>query len=86
MTPQEHELMIMMFARMHEAIEILKETLKSRGLWTDDDEKAFSHAVHADARKLLQNIGQAYIDYARIAKLAGVVVELPEPPAKLSPY
>jgi hypothetical protein len=73
MTNQEHELMIMMFARANEAIGILTETLKSRGLWTEDDEKAFAHMVHADDQKLLLYTAQARNDYLRCATSLGVV-------------
>jgi hypothetical protein len=72
MTQNEHELMVMMFARMHEAIGALKETMKSRALWTADDEKAFSHAVHFDDVKLIQYSAQALKDYLHAAKLAKV--------------
>lgn len=84
MTHEEHEMMLMLFARLYEAIEVLKETLRSRGLWTEDDEKAFSHAVHQDARKLLSSLTQAYVDYVRVAKIAGVatgLADVPDSPA-----
>ena len=74
MTKHEHELMIMMFARANEAIGILTETLKSRGLWTGDDEKAFAHAVHADDLKILRYVAQARSDYLKCATSLGVVL------------
>lgn len=81
MTPEEHQLQILMFARLYEAIEILKETFKSRGLWTDDDEMAFSVAVHADVRVTVKTTMQAYSDYTRIARNLGVATGLDAPPA-----
>jgi hypothetical protein len=72
MTPQEHELMILMFARMNEAIGIVVEALKSRGLWTADDVKAFSHATHADDQKILVYAAQARHDYLACARLCGI--------------
>jgi hypothetical protein len=73
MTAKEHELMLLMFARLYESIGILEETLKSRGLWTGDDPKAFSHAVHADDKKLLLYTSRARQDYVNIANQLGVV-------------
>ena len=72
MTKQEHELMLLMFTRLYEAIGIVEETLKSRGLWTGDDPTAYSHAVHADDRKLLQYATRARQDYVKIANQLGV--------------
>ncbi len=74
MTVKEHEFMILMFARVYESIGILTETLKSRGIWTGDDERAFSHAVHADMGNLLRFAAQAKRDYLALAKESGLVV------------
>jgi hypothetical protein len=73
---QEHELMVLMFARLQESIGIMAEAFKSRGLWTGDDPTAFSHAVHADDRKLLSYAAQAKKDYLACARLSGVVTGL----------
>jgi len=72
MTPKEHELMLLMFTRLYESIGIIEETLKSRGIWTGDDPKAFSHAVHADDRKLLRYAERARNDYVAFANQLGV--------------
>jgi hypothetical protein len=80
MTRQEHELMILMFSRVNEALGAIKETLKSRELWTADDEKAFSNLVHDDDKKLSSYFFQATKDYLRLAKASGVVTGL-EPPS-----
>jgi hypothetical protein len=76
MTPQEHEMMLLMFTRMNEAIGIVVEALKSRDLWTAEDVKAFSHATHYDNQKLLSYLLQARVDYLKCAKQAGVVTGL----------
>ncbi len=73
MTAKEHELMVTMFARLYESLGIIEETLKSRGLWTGDDPKAFSHAVHADDRKLLHYAERARTDYLTFANQLGVI-------------
>ena len=52
MESKEHYLMLLMFARMHECLYVITDTLKSRGLWTDDDQRAFPDAVHYDQRKV----------------------------------
>lgn len=72
MTNEEHLLMVLVIARMYEAVEIVTQTLKSRGLWTDDDEKAFAHAVHDDDAKLTALVQRAKRDYLLLAKMAGV--------------
>lgn len=80
MTKQEHELMVLMFARMYEAFSRIEETLKSRGIWTDDDEKAFAHAVHDDPRKLAQHTIAAWKTYLYFAKQSGVETGLESEP------
>jgi hypothetical protein len=72
MTKQEHELMILMFARMNEHIGIIEETLKSRGLWTGDDARAFSHAVHSDDEKISKFVTDARNTYVNWAKDLGI--------------
>lgn len=80
MTPQEHELMLTMFARMQEAVGILTEVLKRDGLLTGDDEKAFSHAVHHDPNRTVQFALQAWHDYQSCAAQVGVVTGLENGP------
>jgi hypothetical protein len=75
MTKQEHELMVLMFARLNESIGVIVETLRSNGIWTGDDSKAFSHAVHADEQKVLFYVSQARRDYFEFAKLSGVTLQ-----------
>jgi len=61
-----------MFARVYQRIGALTETLKSRGLWTEDDEAAFGHLVFADAAKLLEFSLRARSDYMKCAIEAGL--------------
>ena len=74
MTKQEHEMMVMMFARVNESIGIIVEALKSREIWTRDDVTAFSHATHADDRKIQHYVEQARTDYLQCAALSGVAL------------
>lgn len=72
MTKQEHELMITMFTRLYEAVGIIEETLKSRGIWTGDDPSAFAHAVHSDDQKIRNYVRRARSDYRAIVSQLGV--------------
>jgi len=75
--------MVMMFARMFQALAAITETLKSRELWTGDDEKAFNRAVHENNQLLLKCAAEALLEYERIAKLEGVETGLiPPQPAQ----
>jgi hypothetical protein len=76
MTPKEHELMVMMFARLNEAIGIIGDSLVSRGIWSGDDSRAFAHAAQADDRKLDFYFSQALKDYRSLAAQLGVVTGL----------
>jgi hypothetical protein len=83
MTPQEHELMLLMFAKQHEAIGILIDVLKSRNILTSDDDKAFAHVVHFDQKRLLQFTVQAWADYQKFAAQLGITTGLEKgPPPK----
>ncbi len=86
MTPKEHELMMLMFARMQESVGILIDVLKSRGIMTGDDEKAFSDAIHHDPKRLLQFVLQAHNDYQKCAEQVDLVTGLENgPPSAPNP-
>jgi hypothetical protein len=44
MTPDEHVLLLQLLFKQRQAIRILLDMLKSRGVLTEDDEKAFASA------------------------------------------
>jgi hypothetical protein len=48
MTPDEHKLIITMFAKQYQQIMVIIEILKSRGLLEGDDPMAFATVVHSD--------------------------------------
>ena len=75
MVAKEHDLMLLMFTRLYEAIGLIEETLKSRGIWTGDDPTAFAHAIHSDNRRLLAYATRARNDYVTLAKELGVVYD-----------
>jgi hypothetical protein len=74
MTPQEHQLMILVLARVNQTYLAITEMLKSREIITADDLKAFNHASFYDDRQVLAAVVQARTDYLKIAKQAGVEV------------
>lgn len=76
MTKQEHELMILMFARLNERIGVVIDALKSREVVTADDVPAFSHAARMDDQKMHLYVELARRDYIEFAALCGV-----EPPS-----
>jgi hypothetical protein len=82
MTKQEHEMMIMMFARTWQMFEILTAVLSSRGILTGDDMRAFAHAIHFDQSKTMKAVLQTWQDYQAVAIHSGVATGLEnEPPS-----
>lgn len=80
MTPQEHQLMVMMFARMNEAIGIVFDTFKSNGIWKEGDQQAFAAEVRLDREKSFGYFAQALADYTHCAASHGVETGLPTTP------
>jgi hypothetical protein len=76
MTKEEHTLMIMMFARMNEGLGAIRDILRSRGIISGDDLKAFRHAVYDDAVKIHEYFAQARMDYLTLANQQGVKTDI----------
>lgn len=72
MTTEEHMLMVLIFYKQRQAIQILIDMLKSRGTLTGDDEAAFSFAQTANAESSAEIYRQARKDYMTLAQAAGV--------------
>jgi hypothetical protein len=72
MTNQEHDMMVMMFARMYQTIGALANALKSREIMTAEDLQAFQFDAWADDKQTLRYVTQARSDYLKAARLAGV--------------
>ena len=85
MTNEEHQLMVLMFARWAQAMTTISDALKRDGIWTDDDERAFRTVVQFDDKKILECAALALTEYLKCAKQAGVHTGLDEPPAKQIP-
>jgi hypothetical protein len=72
MTPQEHKLMMTMFARQSQMLEILVTVMKREGILERDDIAAFTNIVTSDASlhdEILQSVAD---DYGKAAKYFGV--------------
>ena len=76
MTKEEHAFFLSMFSRVYEVVGVLEETLKSRGLWSEDDQKAFATVVHSDDERLLYYAQRAHNDYKALAKAAGLITDV----------
>ncbi len=76
MTTQEHKLMISMFTKIYESFGVIASTLTSRGIWTDDDAKAFASAVRFDRAKMENFADRASAEYLQFAIQLGVEVDL----------
>ena len=81
MNPQEHELMVLMFARLIQAMSTLSDALKREGIWTGADEQAFRAVAQLDDRRILECAALALTEYLKCAKTVGVLTGLGEPPA-----
>jgi hypothetical protein len=67
-TPEEHKLMITMWAKQYQQLKVVVEILKSRGLLEGDDPMAFATIVHSDAaanKALLQESAELYLQTAK---------------------
>jgi hypothetical protein len=68
MTPKEHLLLLTLIAKQAQHINLLLNVLKSRGIVTGDDARAFEFAASVDARAnaaLLQREKDSYLQVAR---------------------
>jgi hypothetical protein len=75
MTPQEHKLMMTMFARQSQMLEILTTVLKREEILKGDDIRAFSEVVILNddlSKEIALSVAE---EYRRAAKAFGVVVD-----------
>lgn len=74
MTSQEHQLMMTMFARQSQMLEILTTVLKREEILKGDDIRAFTEAVVFDGA-LTKEIAESVADeYKRAAKNFGIEI------------
>lgn len=82
-TTEEHILLLHLFFKQQQAIRILLDMLRSRGVLTDDDEKAFAAAQMQNAGSNAAIFAEMKANYLKIARAAGVetgLEQLPDPP------
>lgn len=83
MNPQEHLLIVCLYFKQQQAIRILLNMLKSRGVLTDDDEAAFASAQmqnYESNAAIFDGAKAAYLAIARGAGVATGLEQMPEPP------
>jgi hypothetical protein len=74
MTSQEHLLMLTMFARQSQMLEILVTVMKREGMLAGDDIAAFANVVGADAHLTEEIIRSVRDEYKSVATRFGVGV------------
>lgn len=72
MTPDEHKLMILVFARQLQMGKTFIEILKSRGVLEQGDSEAFASIVYRDASSNTDLALDAAKQYLHFAKMLGV--------------
>ncbi len=83
MTPNEHMLLLLLYFKQNQAIRILLDMLKSRGILTADDEQAFSFSQTANAPSNAALYDEAKGNYLAIAQSLEIptgLEQLGEPP------
>lgn len=83
MTRNEHLLVLMLLLKQNQAIKILIDTLKSRGIWTDDDAQAFEYSQMQDAPSnaaLFDELKRNYVTLARSLGIQTGLEDIPELP------
>ncbi len=83
MTPEEHMLVLLMLLKRNQAIKILIDMLKSRGVLTGDDDQAFQFSQMQDAASnaaLFDEVKAQYLFLARTLGIQTGLERLPELP------
>ncbi len=83
MTTDEHMLVLQLFFKQRQAIRILLNMLKSHGILTEDDEKAFASAQTQDTGSNAAIFDEAKHFYLSLAHSLAVetgLENIPEPP------
>jgi hypothetical protein len=84
MTAQEHALVLALFAKQNQFIKVLFDILKSRGVLTGDDARAFEFSQSVDAASNLALLEEAKAKYLELAKQLGIQTGLENlPPASI---
>lgn len=76
MTKEEHQLLLMMFARQMEYITVLENVLKREGLIQSDDLPAFEAAVLSDLPARALTFQNAVEQYKKFADEVGIPLDI----------
>jgi hypothetical protein len=85
MTPEEHMLMLTLYFKQQQAIRILLDMLKSRGVLTADDEAAFAFAQiqnEGSNAAIFDEAKDAYLTMAHAVEVETGLEQMPEPPSE----
>ena len=86
MTQREHTLILMVLVAMMNRIKVMSDVLKSNGLLSVDDERAFAFAANLDALSKSALYEQAKEYYIGLAKILDVQTGLENlPPLRIPP-
>jgi hypothetical protein len=77
-TPEEHELIVRMFAKYSSYIEFLLRILQSREVIEDGDIGAFLAMVRSDQDRISRGLLSVKGDYLRFAEEIGLDVKFPD--------
>ncbi len=83
MMPEEHMLMLSIYFKQQQAIRILLDMLKSRGVLSADDEQAFSFSQTHNTPSNAALFAEAKENYVELANSLGIqtgLEQLPEAP------
>jgi len=87
MRPKEHLLMLTVFAKQNQLIKLLLDILRSRGILTGDDARAFEFSANVDAVSNAALFEEAKQKYLTLAKGLGIETGLENlPPASASDF
>jgi hypothetical protein len=76
MTPQEHELMIIMLAKQRQFIKVLVELLRKKGIAQQEDLPAFEFSVQGDSALRGELFYETRSSYSQAAKVLGIHTDL----------
>jgi len=72
MTPKEHLLVLTLFVKQAQIAKVMLDILKSRGLLTDDDARAFEFSANVDAASISALFEQSKAKYLALARGLGI--------------
>ena len=77
MTPEEHKLIVWMFAKQAQQFKVLVDLLKSKGIAEGDDLQAFDFAARKDFETSAALVQEVASRYASFCQTLGVPFQIP---------